>query len=114
MRNLEGIKLVRDPARRKRVGFALAFAVTRDDLDRLSALLGAGAEGDAVLWFAYPKRTSKSYRCEFNRDAGWDVLRHAGFDTVRAVSIDVDWSALRFRRTQYIRRQNAFSLEARR
>jgi hypothetical protein len=37
-----------------------------------------------------------------NRDTGWDVLRRAGFDTVRLVAIDADWSALRFRRKEHI------------
>jgi hypothetical protein len=32
------------------------------------------AEGDALLWFAYPKQSSKTLRCDFNRDNGWDVL----------------------------------------
>jgi len=38
----------------------------------------------------------------FNRDTGWDVMRSAGFDTVRQVAIDEDWSALRFRRQEHI------------
>src|SRR5713101_8045074 len=29
------------------------------------------AQGDAVVWFAYPKGTSKRYKCEINRDTGW-------------------------------------------
>jgi hypothetical protein len=31
------------------------------------------------------------------------VLKAAGFDTVRAIAIDEDWSALRFRRTEFIK-----------
>jgi hypothetical protein len=30
-------------------------------------------------------------------------LKAAGFDTVRAVAIDADWTALRFRRVEYIK-----------
>ena len=56
-----------------------------------------------MLWFAYPKGTSKRYACEFNRDAGWGVIRAAGFDSVRMVAIDEDWSALRFRRLEYVK-----------
>jgi hypothetical protein len=52
--------------------------------------------------FAYPKGTSKTLKSEVNRDSGWDVLRSAGFDTVRLVAIDADWSALRFRRKENI------------
>ena len=58
--------------------------------------------GDPILWFAYPKASSRRYACDFNRDSGWDVLRGLGFDSVRQVAIDEDWSALRFRRVQYI------------
>jgi hypothetical protein len=57
--------------------------------------------GDAILWMAYPKGTSKRYECEFNRDNGWDVLGRAGFEGVRQVAIDEDWSALRFRRVEF-------------
>ena len=31
------------------------------------------------------------------------MLRSAGFDAVRAVAIDEDWSALRFRRMEFIK-----------
>jgi hypothetical protein len=52
---------------------------------------------------AYPKGTSKKYQCEFNRDSGWTTLGAAGFEPVRVVAIDEDWSALRFRRVEYIK-----------
>lgn len=83
--------------------FALAFVVTQKELDSVSTKLVKAAQGDAVLWLAYPKGTSKKYKCEFNRDSGWDVLRKAGFDSVRMVAIDDDWSALRFRRVANIK-----------
>ncbi|MGO9948024.1 MAG: hypothetical protein ACLPWG_14365 [Steroidobacteraceae bacterium] len=101
---LKNIKVLRDPKKPKALTFGLAFAVTQAELDRVSAILAAACEGDAVLWFAYPKGTSKRYRCEFNRDTGWRVIRDAGFESVRMVAIDEDWSALRFRRLQYVKR----------
>jgi len=88
----------------KSLTFALAFVTERAELARLSKTLAAKAAGDALLWFAYPKGTSKKYSCDFNRDDGWDVMRQSGFDTVRQVAIDEDWSALRFRRVEYIQR----------
>jgi hypothetical protein len=84
------------------ITFALIFVDEKRELDKVSAAVVAKAKGDAVLWFAYPKGTSKKFACDFNRDTGWDVLRAAGFDTVRQVAIDEDWSALRFRRTEFI------------
>ncbi len=84
-------------------GFALAFAITQAELDAVSKQLVKHASGDAIVWVAYPKKTSKRYRCEFDRDSDWTVLRDAGFDTVRMVAIDEDWSALRFRRVEFIK-----------
>jgi hypothetical protein len=53
-------------------------------------------EPDSVLWFAYPKGTSK-IKTDINRD----TIRVAGEEfnitTVTAISIDDTWSALRFR-----------------
>jgi hypothetical protein len=100
---LAGIKVHRRLETASSVNFALAFVTRRAELDRLSKALAGRASGDAVLWFAYPKGTSKNYSCDFNRDGGWEVLKQAGFDTVRQVAIDDDWSALRFRRVQFIK-----------
>ena len=100
---LKGISVLRDPKKAKVVHFALAFATTQADVDAISKVLASKAGGDALVWFAYPKGTSKRYKCEFNRDTGWAAMRAAGFDTVRQVAIDEDWSALRFRRVEYIK-----------
>ena len=100
---LEGVKILRDPMKPKAVEFALAFATRQAEVDRLSTILAAASRGDVLLWFAYPKGSSKRYTCEFNRDNGWQIIRGAGFDTVRQVAIDEDWSALRFRRVEYIK-----------
>ena len=100
---LKDVVVLRDVKKAKAVHFAIAFATKYAEVDALSRALAAKAEGDALLWFAYPKGTSKRYKCEFNRDTGWDVLRGSGFDTVRAVAIDEDWSALQFRRVGFIK-----------
>ena len=94
--------------------FAIAFAITQAELDSASKALVAACRGDGVLWIAYPKGSSKRYRCEFNRDSGWPVLAAAGFEPVRMVAIDEDWSALRFRKVEHIKtmvrsRANAIS-----
>ncbi len=85
------------------VGFALAFVTTLEEVRRATAQLTAMAVKDATLWMAYPKGTSRKYRCEFNRDSGWASLGEAGYEPVRQVAIDEDWSALRFRQVDFIR-----------
>jgi hypothetical protein len=100
---LDGVQIVRDLEAAGELSFALAFVTTQAQVDTLAQAIAAKAPGDALLWFAYPKRSSKRYRCEFNRDTGWAVLGDLGFEGVRQVAIDTDWSALRFRRVEYIK-----------
>jgi hypothetical protein len=100
---LAGVRIVRKLAAAKEVSFALAFVTRQADLDRLSEQLVKKATDDALLWIVYPKGSSKRYTCEFNRDTGFATLRHLGFDSVRQVAIDEDWSALRFRRNEHIK-----------
>ncbi len=83
--------------------FWLAFATRKSEVEKLSGAIARRAKGDAIVWFAYPKGTSKKYTCDFNRDNGWAALKKLGFDTVRSVAIDEDWTALRFRRKEFIK-----------
>jgi hypothetical protein len=85
------------------VTFGIAFATSQVELDTVSRALASAAPGDAVLWFAYPKKSSRRLKCEFDRDNGWYVLGELGWEGVRQVAIDDDWSALRFRRVEFIR-----------
>jgi hypothetical protein len=85
------------------IEFSLAFVTKQKELDVLAKVIIKKSKGDALLWFAYPKGSSKKLKCEFNRDIGWDMLEKNGFEKVRQVAIDEDWSALRFRRREFIK-----------
>ena len=98
---LEGVAVKRSVSGRSQ--FAMAFVATEVELATASTKLAKACEGDAVLWMVYPKGTSKKYKCEFNRDSGWPLLDAAGFEPVRMVAVDQDWSALRFRRVEHIK-----------
>jgi hypothetical protein len=100
---LQGVTVHRDEAALERVEFALAFVMTTAELQAAADAILPRAQGDAVVWFAYPKGTSRRYKCEFNRDSGSAPLGAAGFEGVRQVAIDEDWSALRFRRVEFIK-----------
>lgn len=104
---LKDVAVLSDIDQARSIRFALAFATKQAEVDALSKILATKAEGDALLWFAYPKGTSKKYVCDFNRDTGWNLLKSLGFDSVRAVAIDEDWSALRFRRVAFIKAASA-------
>ena len=101
--SLQGVTIHRSLAEMQGIYFMLAFVTRQHELDEISAAMANKAPGDAVVWFAYPKGSSKRYKAEFNRDTGWHVLGEAGFEPVRLVAIDEDWSALRFRRVAFIK-----------
>jgi hypothetical protein len=110
-----GATIVQDEKAVGSVDFAMVFATKQAEVDHYAALLASKLNGDAVLWFCYPKGSSKKYKCEFNRDNGWKVLGQFGLEGVRMVAVDEDWSALRFRKTQYIKtmtRREDFALSA--
>lgn len=101
---LEGVNVVRKATGVKKIGFAMAFVKTSAELEKAGKSIVSRLDGDGIVWMAYPKTTSRKYRCEFNRDSGWTALGEAGFEPVRQVAIDGDWSALRFRRVEYIKK----------
>ena len=105
LRKLNGV-VVRTRLPSGSVSFALAFVTRQPEVDAIARSIAKVAEGDAIIWFAYPKGTSKRYKSEINRDTGWKALGTAGFEGVRMVAIDEDWSAVRFRRVEFIKTMN--------
>ncbi|MEC3880388.1 hypothetical protein [Parapedobacter sp. 10938] len=86
--------------------FLLAFVKTKADIDQITPMVREKLRADPVVWFAYPKGSSKKYRAEINRDQGWEILGQLGFEAVRQVAIDDDWSAIRFREVEFIKAMN--------
>jgi hypothetical protein len=103
LKKLSGVTVRRKVAPGASVEFALVFAARLAEVEAAARLFARATAGDAVVWVAYPKGTSKRYTCEFNRDTGWASLGAVGFEPVRQVAIDEDWSALRFRRAGFIK-----------
>jgi hypothetical protein len=100
---LHGVTVFRKLQGLDEIGFSLAFVTKQQEVDTLAKAIAKLAKGDAVVWFAYPKGSSKKYKSEINRDTGWQVLGKEGFEPVRMVAIDEDRSAVRFRRVEFIK-----------
>ena len=105
LKSFKGVSVRRD-AKGGDIGFSLAFVMTQKEVDTLAPQVAKKAKGDAIVWFAYPKGSSKKYKSQINRDNGWAVMGDAGFEPVRMVAIDEDWSAVRFRRVEFIKTMN--------
>jgi len=85
------------------IEFVLVFIKTQTEINTITPLIAKKLKGDGIVWFAYPKGTSKKYKAEISRDNGWKMLGKSDFEAVRQVAIDEDWSALRFRKVEFIR-----------
>jgi len=85
------------------IEFVITFVKTKTDIEIITPDIHKKLKGDGIVWFAYPKGTSKKYKAEINRDNGWDLLGKSGLEVVSAVAIDDDWTALRFRRIEFIK-----------
>lgn len=89
----------------KSIDFILSFVKTKEEVQlECNNISKNKYEGDLILWLAYPKQSSKLYpKCEITRDKGWECMGKIGFEVVSSVAIDSDWSALRFRKVEFIK-----------
>ncbi len=93
-----GAEVHASPKAGVRYGFILAFARDAAELEKVADLcLPCMADG-AVLWFGFPKQSSKTLKSDINRDRVWEILAPRGIQPNRNVALDDDWSVLRFRR----------------
>ena len=61
----------------------------------------AAVKYDGLLWFLYPKGTTKP-KPDINRDSLWREMGTHGFTGVAIVSVDETWSAFRLRPTDAV------------
>ena len=102
--SLSNVQINRDLDRLDGLSFLVAFVTELKEIEGISSFLSTLADGDVTVWFCYPKGSSKKYTSNVNRDTGWEPMGTAGFEGVRQVAIDEDWSAIRFRRVGYIKK----------
>jgi len=84
-------------------GMVLAFVYQATDIAQVADEVVKVLADDGLLWLAYAKKSSKKYQTDISRDQGWEPLGYHGFEAVRQVAIDADWSALRFRHIDSIK-----------
>jgi hypothetical protein len=80
------------------------FVSNKAELDNIFPAVLKHIHPDTVLWISFRKQTAK-VKSDINRDKGWDALAAASYESVAAVSIDDEWSALRFRPASKVKDQ---------
>ncbi len=83
--------------KKRKIDFALVFAVNQKQLAGILNDVVPSLNTDAKFWIAYPKLTSK-IASDLSRDKNWDFVSDYGFEAVRMVALDNVWSAGRFKK----------------
>ncbi len=99
----ENAKIITATEKAVKAEFIIGFVVTQPEIDKFISIIAGKLQGDPIIWICYPKSSSKKYTCDFNRDTGFTSLVKFGLEGVRQVAIDDDWSALRFRKVEFIK-----------
>jgi hypothetical protein len=82
--------------------FVHVFATRLAEVSNFTKKLSKLAAPNALVWIAYPKKTSKS-EGELSRDVIREAMRGTGWRAVSIIAIDEVWSALRFRPAALVR-----------
>lgn len=85
------------------VNFLVVFVLDQASMEERVAKVLPTLVEDAHFWVAYPKKSSKKYKTDLGRDNGWEQMGAWGYEVVRLIAIDADWSAFRFREPRFIK-----------
>ena len=77
--------------------FIMIFVKTVGEVNQAAPAIIHNLSGDGALWFCFPKKTSENIKSGLSKDSGWKSLNDSGFQGKKIITIDDDWSALRFR-----------------
>ena len=91
-------------ARARQVDQLFAFVHEPSDVTALSTNLKGKLHGDPIIWISYPKKSSKKNKGTLTRDLGWDAFAPLELEPVSQLSLDDDYSILRFRRVDQIKK----------
>lgn len=92
--------------KKRKIDFALIFAVNQRQLAGILNDVLPALHEDAKFWIAYPKLTSK-IASDLSRDKNWDFVSDYGFEAVRMIALDNVWSAGRFKKQDTEAKENA-------
>ena len=100
---LKGVITDDDIDQRCPYDFMIIFVKSASEVEILAPVALHNLTADGILWFCYPKKSSARSSSGLERDKGWKPLNDAGFYGIRMVSVDENWSAMRFRNIRFIK-----------
>ena len=98
----EPSKIISKPEGKNEIIFL--FASNSKDLNEFIAIAIECFTIESKLWICYPKPPS-GIKTDLNRDKLWKLIAEKGFGPVSQVSLSDEWSAMRFKPENEIKRQ---------
>ena len=84
--------------------FIMIFVKNIAEVDRVAYAVIHNLSDDGILWFCFPRKTSKKLETDLSKDFGWQSLNDLGFYRRRLITVNNDWSALSFKHEKYIKK----------
>jgi len=78
------------------------FVTRVSELDLFGPVALNALVDDGFFWVSYPKKSS-NIPSEMTRDSKWDLLMKEGWQPVSVLSINDDWTCLRFRHSTNVK-----------
>jgi predicted SnoaL-like aldol condensation-catalyzing enzyme len=92
--------------------FVQFFATRKAEIVKAAPKLLKHAAPGALVWIAYPKKTSK-LESDLSREEVWDAMKNTEWRPVSQIAIDEVWSALRFRPVKDVKTRGSAALQSR-
>lgn len=93
----EGYRLKTSLASKTLFSQAILFADNKGELENIYDKLLQKLNDDAVIWIAYPKKSS-GITTDLVRDDGWDIVFKSDYHFVSSVSINDTWTGMRIKK----------------
>ena len=82
--------------------FMMIFVKNVAEVDEIAPAVIHNFSGDGALWFCFPRKTSEKTETDLSKDFGWKSLIDSGFQVRRLITVNNNWSALKFKHEKYI------------
>jgi len=83
--------------------FMMVFVKNITKLEEATPAIIHNISDDGDLWICFPRKTSKKLETDLSKDFGWKSLNDSGFHERRLITVNDDWSALKFKHIKYIK-----------
>lgn len=90
----EGVRIEFSPSKEKEFDSVILFTQNESELTQLVPKADEKRKENGMFWVSYPKK-SGSIETDLNRDSSWAAINSFGFEPVRLISINEDWSSMR-------------------